>query len=77
MNKIFFILILIIIFIILKMYPFNKENFYSNINYSPIPWIFYPKLNYFDSEPTGYDSGTRSYSNPYFALEVAQGLDTY
>ncbi len=26
--------------------------------------------------PSGYDSGTRSYMNPYFAIQIAQGLDT-
>ena len=48
----------------------------SSFDFASIPYIHRPLLNYFSSQPSGYDAGTRSYSNPYFALEVAQGLDT-
>jgi hypothetical protein len=76
-NSLLFIIILLFsFFIILLSLPNKKEKFNSNINFSPIPHIKYPTLTFFDSQPTGYNSGTRSYSNPYFALEVAQGLDT-
>jgi len=75
-NSILFIIFLLFSFFIIEFFYNIKEKFNSNINYSPIPYIKYPKLNSFDSQPTGYNSGTRSYSNPYFALEVAQGLDT-
>lgn len=52
------------------------ETFVDYVDYAPIPYFHRPLLRYFDSEPSGYDAGTRSYYNPAFALEVAQGLDT-
>ncbi len=69
-----FIIFLILLFVILYINITSVEKF--NLNYAPIPYIKYPVVRYFDYQPSGYDSGTRSYSNPYFALEVAQGLDT-
>jgi hypothetical protein len=56
----------------------KNENFKSfNFNDSaPIPFLRLPPINYYSGIPTGYDSGTRGYYNPYFAQQVAQGLDT-
>ena len=45
-------------------------------NFAPIPFLYRSQLNYFDDTPSGYDPATRSYYNPYFAQQVAQGLDT-
>lgn len=42
------------------------DGFQSYWNY-PIPKMFVR---------SGYDSGTREYNNPIYALQVAQGLDT-
>ena len=55
---------------------FNMNNFVNMNKFAQIPFIYRPQLNYFDDTPSGYDSATRSYYNPYFAQQVAQGLDT-
>jgi hypothetical protein len=74
-----FILIGIVIWIHYSGYKPRSEYFMPTqypISYAPIPYIRRPLLTSFSSQPSGYNSGTRNYSNPFFALEVAQGLDT-
>jgi hypothetical protein len=73
------LLILLICVVWIHYYGYKDESFFNIGNFSnfaPIPFIFKPQLNYFDDMPGGYDSATRSYYNPYFAQQVAQGLDT-
>ncbi len=38
-----------------------------------------PNVDYQDylNKTSGYDSGTRSYNNPFYAQSVASGLDTH
>lgn len=80
------ILILLLLIGIVIWIRYNIDSTDSNDNfvltqspsvYAPVPYVHRPLLHYFSSQPSGYDSGTRNYSNPFFALEVAQGLDTY
>ena len=83
MNSIYtniLILLILLGIVIWIHYKGSKPEYFYNLqfpfNYAPIPYIHRPLLNHFSSQPSGYDAGTRDYSNPYFALEVAQGLDT-
>ncbi len=71
------VLLLLLICVIWIHYYGYKDELFLNINdFAPIPFMYRPQLNYFDDTPSGYDSATRSYYNPYFAQQVAQGLDT-
>jgi hypothetical protein len=71
------ILFILLVCVIWIHYFGSKHETFFNINdFAPIPFIYNTKLNYFDDIPSGYDSATRSYLNPYFAQQVAQGLDT-
>lgn len=62
-----------------------SNNQYQNIGYNPLqknimpPYPTEPDVDYQDylNEISGYDSGSRSYQNPYYAQAVAAGLDTY
>ena len=79
-TNIFILLVLTGIVILIHYFSNNPEYFVlaqSPSVYAPVPYVHRPLLHYFSSQPSGYDSGTRNYSNPFFALEVAQGLDTY
>ena len=76
---ILFILIGIVILIHYRTRDNRLEYFVltqSPNTFAPIPYIHKPLLNHFSSQPSAYDTGTRSYYNPFFDLEVAQGLDT-
>ena len=66
------VFLLLIGIILIHYYGSNYETF----NFAPLPYFYYPLLSNFSSQPSGYDSATRSYYNPNFAIEVAQGLDT-
>lgn len=68
--------ILLISVVLIQRYNQNPEHFFNFNNFASIPFMYKPQLTYFDDIPTGYDSATRSYYNPYFAQQVAQGLDT-
>lgn len=70
------ILLCIVIYIHYYGYKPNYEYFYNINNFAPIPFIYKPQIHFFEDLPTGYDSGSRNYTNPYFAQQVAQGLDT-
>lgn len=70
------LLILLICVIWIHYYGYKPELFLNINDFAPIPFMYRPQLNYFDDTPSGYDSATRSYYNPYFAQQVAQGLDT-
>jgi hypothetical protein len=50
----------------------------SKILYLTPPNSTQPNVDYQDylNEVSGYDSGTRGYSNPIYAADVAAGLDT-
>ena len=80
MERLYFnlliLFILIIVVILIHFYGSKPEHFFNIYDFAPIPYFNRPLLNYFDNEPSGYDSGTRDYNNPIFAREVAQGLDT-
>lgn len=77
-TNLFLIILLIFLVIIFWIYFFGyKFDYFLNINdFAPIPFIYNSQLRYFNDIPSGYDSSTRSYMNPYFAQQVAQGLDT-
>jgi hypothetical protein len=70
------ILLILLICVIWIYYRYKNETFLNINNFAPIPFMYRSYLNYFDDIPSGYDSATRSYYNPYFAQQVAQGLDT-
>lgn len=46
---------------------YGLNNINGSIQNYPVPKMFVR---------SGYDSGTREYNNPIYALQVAQGLDT-
>lgn len=84
MEQIYVNVIILIILIAIALWistknTFKNENFdlFNFNNYQSLPFLRLPPINYYSSIPTGYDSGTRGYYNPYFAQQVAQGLDTY
>lgn len=63
------------------------SNIYGNVNgdstrnkilYLSPPNPNQPNIDYQDylNEVSGYDAGTRGYDNPYYANNVASGLDT-
>jgi hypothetical protein len=70
------LLILLICVIWIHYFGYKSEPFLNIYDFAPIPFMYRPQLNYFDDTPSGYDPATRSYYNPYFAQQVAQGLDT-
>lgn len=70
------LLVLIIVVIIIHYFGYKHEYFFNINDFATIPFMYRPKLNFFEDIPTGYDSATRSYYNPYFAQQVSQGLDT-
>jgi hypothetical protein len=62
-----------------------NSNIYESIGVVPNKLLYLtppsplqPNVDYQDylNEVSGYDSGTRGYSNPYYAANVAAGLDT-
>jgi hypothetical protein len=67
---------LVIAVIWIRYYGPKPEHFFNINDFAPLPFFYRPPLNYFDDTPSGYDSATRSYYNPIFAQQVAQGLDT-
>ncbi len=80
MEQIYWNLILLLILILciiwIHYFSFKSELFLSINDFAQIPYMYMPHLFYFNNIPSGYDSSTRSYYNPYFAQQVAQGLDT-
>lgn len=67
-----------------RMYDSNS-NIYDSIGIVPNKMLYLtppnpsePNIDYQDylNEVSGYDSGTRGYDNPFYALNVANGLDT-
>ena len=74
--NIIFLFILLIFVIWFHYFGYKSETFLNINDYAFIPFLYRPQLHYFDDTPSGYDSSTRSYYNPYFAQQVAQGLDT-
>ncbi len=62
-----------------------SSNIYESIGIVPNKMLYLtppnplePNVDYQDwlNEVSGYDSGTRGYDNPYYAANVAAGLDT-
>jgi len=62
-----------------------SSNIYESIGVVPNKMLYLtppsplePNVDYQDylNEVSGYDSGTRGYLNPYYAANVAAGLDT-
>ncbi len=62
-----------------------SSNIYESIGVVPSKMLYLsppnstqPNVDYQDylNEISGYDSGTRGYSNPFYAANVAVGLDT-
>lgn len=74
--NIIILLILLICVILIWNYGYKSEPFFNINDFTQIPFMLRPQLNYFNDIPSGYDSATRSYNNPYFAQQVAQGLDS-
>ena len=70
------LLILLICVIHIHHFGYKFESFLNINDFANIPFIYKQHLNYFNDTPSGYDSATRSYYNPYFDQQVAQGLDT-
>lgn len=61
------ILTILLISILLLFLCSNSKDFFQNYWNYPTPKMLVR---------SGYDSGTREYTNPLFAIQVAQGLDT-
>ena len=70
------LLILAICVVLIWYYGYKSEPFFNINDFAQIPFMYRQQLNYFNDTPSDYDSATRSYYNPYFAQQVAQGLDT-
>ena len=91
MNTILIIILIVILIIIFATNRYSEQfnyvdsNIYENISNSPIklrflspPYSSQPNIdyqNYLDTV-SGYDSASRSYNNPFYAQNVAAGLDT-
>lgn len=63
----------------------SNSNIYESIGIIPSKMLYLtppnslePNIDYQDylNEVSGYDSGTRGYNNPIYAMNVANGLDT-
>lgn len=63
----------------------SNSNIYESLGVMPNKILYLtppnstqPNVDYQDylNEVSGYDSGTRGYSNPIYAADVAAGLDT-
>lgn len=63
----------------------SNSNIYESIGTVPNKMLYLtppnptqPNVDYQDwlNEVSGYDAGTRGYSNPVYAVDVAAGLDT-
>lgn len=63
----------------------SNSNIYDSVGIVPSKMLYLtppnssqPDVDYQDwlNEVSGYDSGTRGYSNPVYASDVAAGLDT-
>ena len=92
MNNIFVILLIVILIFIyfLKQNIFREnfkstDNIYQSINMDPLkkniiqsPYSTEPNVDYqaYLNSISGYDGATRSYSNPFYAQQIASGLDT-
>jgi len=74
-------LIIILLIIYIFFYLSRNSEYFRNYNYDMIverPYSYEPDVDYqaYLNTVSGYNSGTRGYSNPYYAQQVASGLDT-
>ena len=89
-NFVILLIIILIIIFLLKQNIFKEnfkslDNLYLNISRDPLkkqiispPYPTEPNVDYqgYLNSISDYDSATRSYFNPYYAQQVAAGLDT-
>ena len=73
---IFMVLFAIVVWINYKTPRHENFKLFNFNDYGQYPYLRLPPINYYSNIPTGYDSGTRDYNNPFFAQQVAQGLET-